>query len=68
MDFERCLFYKSETLSGVTKWDVAMNNGTETQEGKNQDNSQEKLPNGVIYSLILWNNLPKEEVEAQLNE
>lgn len=35
---------------------------------KNQDNSQEKLPNGVIYSLILWNNLLKEEVEAQLNE
>lgn len=45
-----------------------MNNGTETQEGKYQDNSQEKLPNGVIYSLILWNNLLKEEVEAQLNE
>lgn len=32
------------------------------------DNCQEKLPNGVIYSLILWNNLLREEVEVQLNE
>lgn len=35
---------------------------------KIQDNCQEKLPNGMIYSLILWNNLLREEVEAQLNE
>jgi len=34
---------------------------------KIQDNCQEKLPNGVIYSLMLCNNL-REEVEAQLNE
>lgn len=35
---------------------------------KIQDNCQEKLPNGVIHSLILWNNLLREEVKAQLNE